>query len=100
MGYTKCGTLFNTEFGTIIDDQQYCIRIEAGPRIAALLFALGIEYRYISPEEDSGRAWYQFCYSSALDYTLKEFTDFAGDVIYGQPKFGQMTLFDEETVNG
>ncbi len=86
------------EVQTGVDQGHYSIRIEATPRAAALLFALGVASRYIGPEEDSGRAWYQFEYSDPLDTAIKELVDFSGDVVYNQPAFGQLVLFDAEEV--
>ena len=93
--YTKRGVLLGAEFGTVAGGQTYAIRIEATDRAAALLFAIGVEFRFVDPSEDSGRPWYQFPYSPELAESLQELADAIGDVIYNQPTFGQMTLFDE-----
>ena len=89
--------ILDADARTLIARDRYCLPIEATPRAAALLFALGIESRYVAPSEDSGRAWYEFEYTPAFDESLKQLVDVIGDLIFNQPGFGQLTLFDAES---
>ncbi len=89
------GRVLDAEYQCIVDGHQYSIRIEATPRAAALIRALGVQTRQIGPAEDGGRAWHQFAYTDALDDALKELVDFTGDTVYSQPRFGQMLLLND-----
>jgi hypothetical protein len=90
--YAKRGVIFGAEFGTIVSADVYAIRIEATDRAAYLLFALGVEFCYVGPEQDSGRAWYQFDYSDRLDAMLVALVEFAAAIREHEPNFGQLEL--------
>lgn len=94
--------ILDADVRIMAQEHHYAIRLEATERAAALLFALGVAFRSIGPEEDSGRAWYEFTCSDQLSDALREVVDFIGDVVYSQPVFGQLLLFDgvEAKTNG
>ena len=96
MRYLSSGTLLGVAFRTCTDDQHYYIRFEATHRANALLFAMGIEsIQHIRPHEDSGSAWYQIeCTVAVLDH-LRATTDGIGEIVFNQPSFGQMYLFED-----
>jgi hypothetical protein len=92
------GGVLDTTWSVIVTADRYLIRIEATPRAAALIFALALKARWIDPDASGGPGWYEFEYDASLDQAIKQLVDFAGDVVYHQPSFGQFALFDlEET---
>lgn len=100
MKWIPRGKIFDAELQTAVESALPLARIEETPRAAALLFALGAQFRLITPSEDSGRAWYQFEHTPAVADALRQLVDFCGDMIYSAPSFTQLVLFDEEIQNG
>jgi hypothetical protein len=84
--------ILDAQVRTIVERDQYHIRIEATNRAAAFLFALGIEPCYIGPEENSGRAWWRFPYSRDVDDAMIELVEFVATLRERQPSFGQIAL--------
>lgn len=87
-----CGKLFNAEVQTLVLDQRYLVQIEATPRTAAFVFALGFPATHIAPAEDSGRAWYQIEWSAQVDATMIHLIEIAATLREHEPNFNQLEL--------
>jgi hypothetical protein len=84
--------ILDADAQTRIENDRYYIRVAATTRVAALLFALGIRFRYIDPREDGGRAWYEFEYSTEIDEAMIDLVEFSATLREGAPSFGQIAL--------
>lgn len=84
--------ILDTDICTVIAGGSYRVRIAATHRAAALLYALGIEFQHVGPEQDSGRAWFEFEYSADVDAALVGLVDMAAMLRERQPSFGQIAL--------
>lgn len=84
--------LLDAEVKTLTIGETYRVRVAATRRASALLYALGVEFCHVGPEEDSGRAWFEFEYSADIDDALIALVDFAATLREAQPSFGQIAL--------
>ena len=96
----RIAKILNAEVLGVMVDDRYCLRVEMTDRTTAFLFALGIQARYVSPAQDSGRAWLEFEYTPSVGNIIQDLVDSIGAIVYAEPNFGQMLLFDAEANNG
>lgn len=95
MNHIKRGEFMGAEIGTVVVDVAYCIRIEATPAGARIVPLLGMPFTVVGPEEDSGRRWFQFEYTEAMDRGIQDLVDVLAEIRFNKPNFGQMQLFDD-----
>lgn len=90
--YTKLGILLGAEFGSLVNEDGYALRIAATPRTNAFLVSLGIEFQNVRPQKDRRRGWYQVQYSHEADEAMQALVEFAAIAREQDPTFGQIEL--------
>jgi len=93
--FRKVGTLFDSEIqaGTVLG--AYCVRIEDSAIARSIAHKYSTAPIYITPAEDSGRAWWQFVYDELLDREIQDAVDALAGIRFSRPNYGQMSFLEE-----